>query len=182
MFENSFFDEKTHTLIEFFNTDWSPDKNIGHLTEPGHMMEWCWLIHWYARFSGKNVAAFAEKLYQAGVALGINAQTGLMINEMKITGEATNSASRLWPQTEFIKANIARARKGQKHADAYAANMIDKMFQYYLDVPVTGGWYDQRDSTGVAISDTMPSSTFYHIFCVAAEVDQYLKEHINGLY
>lgn len=176
MFEDIFFDAQTNTLLEYFNVDWTPDNKAGHLTEPGHMMEWCWLIHWYARLSGKNLNSFAEKLYQAGAALSVNTQTGLVINEMKITGEITNPASRLWPQTEYIKANIARARAGQEGADILAAKMIDKLFHYFLDAPVKGGWYDQRDAQGHITSNTMPSSTFYHIFCVATEVDKYLTE------
>lgn len=176
MFENSFFDTKTNTLLEFFDENWVPDEQTGHLTEPGHMMEWCWLLHWYARLSGKNVTRVSEKLYQAGAKLGMNMQTGLIINEMSLTGEITNPASRLWPQTEFIKANIARARAGQKDAEFSAASMIDKLFKFYLDVPIMGGWHDQRSVAGEVTSTIMPSSTFYHIFCVATEVDQYLKD------
>ncbi|PHR56641.1 MAG: hypothetical protein COA43_13535 [Robiginitomaculum sp.] len=176
MFENIFFHEKTDALLEFFDMDWMPDEKVGHLTEPGHMMEWCWLLHWYARVSGKTVTPLAEKMFQTGVKFGVNMQTGLIINEIQITGEVTKPESRLWPQTEFIKANIARARHGDNGADILAARMIDKLFSYYLDVPSNGGWHDQMSHEGAVIGDVMSSSTFYHIFCAAVEVDQYLKE------
>ncbi|MEE9273273.1 MAG: AGE family epimerase/isomerase [Robiginitomaculum sp.] len=176
LFTDKFFDISTNTLIEYFDTQWNPDQAIGHLTEPGHMMEWCWLIYWYARISKKDVTHFAEKLYHTGTTLGTNSHTKLIINEINIAGESTNSASRLWPQTEYVKANIARARAGKQGAEVLAANMINQIFRYYLDLPVKGGWYDQRDEFGELTSDTMPSSTFYHIFCMTAEIDQYFKQ------
>jgi mannose-6-phosphate isomerase len=80
----------------------------------------------------------------------------------------------LWPQTEYIKANIARAEAGLLGAEEKAANMIDKLFSYFLDVPVLGGWHDERDISGNIISNSMPASTFYHIFCVASEVQKYI--------
>jgi len=138
------------------------------------MMEWCWLIHWYSRLSGKNVTGYAESLYQTGVRIGTNNINGLIINEVHIQGKITNASSRLWPQTEYIKANIARAEAGLLGAEEAAADMIDKLFSYFLDVPVLGGWHDERDFSGDIISNSMPSSTFYHIFCVAAEVQKYI--------
>jgi len=174
MFESKFFDKNTLTLLEFFDNDWRPDTKTGHLTEPGHMMEWCWLIHWYSRLSGKNVTGYAESLYQTGVKIGINNVNGLIINKVHIQGKITNTSSRLWPQTEYIKANIARAEAGLLGAEEKAANMIDKLFSYFLDVPVLGGWHDERDISGNIISNSMPASTFYHIFCVASEVQKYI--------
>ncbi len=175
MFTDHFFEPKTQTLLEFFEQDWSPDAKTGDLTEPGHAMEWAWLIHWYARLSGNDAAKYAEKLYQAGVKMGTNPKTGLIINECTIDGRITKGESRLWPQTEYIKANVARARAGHKDGYDNAAQMIDKMFHYYLDTPVMGGWHDQRDADGVITSHNMSSSTFYHIFCCAAEA-QYLAD------
>ena len=99
MFESKFFDKNTLTLLEFFDNDWRPDTKTGHLTEPGHMMEWCWLIHWYSRLSGRNITDYAENLYQTGVRIGTNNVNGLIINEVHIQGKITNASSRLWPQT-----------------------------------------------------------------------------------
>jgi mannose-6-phosphate isomerase len=143
IFKNKFFDESTHALLEFFDQNWLPDTEKGDLIEPGHMMEWCWLINWYADLSIKNVTDYAEKLYQAGIKLGTNYTTGLIINEVHIKGGKTNTSSRLWPQTEYIKANIARAEKGFNDAEDAVTEMIDKLFSYFLDVPTIGGWHDE---------------------------------------
>ena len=176
IFKNKFFDESTHALLEFFDQNWLPDTEKGDLIEPGHMMEWCWLIHWYERLSIKNVTDYAEKLYQAGIKLGTNDTTGLIINEAHIKGWKTNTSSRLWPQTEYIKANIARAEKGFNDAEDAVTEMIDKLFSYFLDVPAIGGWHDERDFTNGVISNSMPASTFYHIMSAAAEVHRYINK------
>jgi mannose-6-phosphate isomerase len=176
IFKNKFFDESTHALLEFFDQNWLPDTKKGDLVEPGHMMEWCWLIHLYERLSIKNVSDYAEKLYQAGIKLGTSYITGLIINEVHIKGRKTNTSSRLWPQTEYIKANIARAEKGFNDAEDAAAEMIDKLFSYFLDVPTIGGWHDERDFSNNLISNSMPASTFYHIMSAAAEVHRYINE------
>lgn len=170
LFTQSFFDQQTGTLLEFFDADWNSDPATGHLTEPGHMMEWSWLLNWYGRLTGTEVNHYAERLYKVGVEIGTNLKTGLLCNETDLTGSVTRPDSRLWCQTEYIKANIARARNGQADAAQLAGNMIDLIFKNYLDVPVKGGWHDERDADGKLKSCNMPSSTFYHIFCAAAEV------------
>jgi len=175
LFENYFFDKDTGTLLEFFESDWSPDITVGDLTEPGHMMEWCWLLYDYGRLSGKDVSGYAERLYAVGCEIGTNKKTGLLINEAKIHSSVTNGDSRCWIQTEYIKANIARARAGHEGADSQCADMIDMLFENYLIVPEQGGWYDQINANGDVISKNMPSSTFYHLFCAAAEVDAYMR-------
>ncbi len=175
LFENYFFDKDTGTLLEFFESDWSPDPKTGKLIEPGHMMEWCWLLYKYGRLSGKDISGFAERLYGVGCAIGTNKKTGLLINEATIYGDITKPDSRCWIQTEHIKANVARARAGYADATDQCAYMIGKLFKNYLTVPVAGGWHDQRSAYGVVTSNTMPSSTFYHLFGAAVEVHDYLN-------
>ena len=172
LFEKHFYDSEHKTLLEFFEDDWTPHKETGDITEPGHLMEWAWLIYNYARLSGrKDVIAYADAMFETAMATGMNAETGLLRNEVLKDGTVTRGNSRLWPQTEFIKASVVRARAGVPGALDDAAMMIDRMFTYYLDVPVAGGWHDERNEDGDVISKDMPSSTFYHIFCAAAEVD-----------
>ncbi len=171
LFEKYFWNAEHKTLLEFFSEDWSPDSDTGALTEPGHLMEWAWLIYNYARLSGRDVTHYADAMFETAITSGINPKTGLLRNEIHKDGTVTRGESRLWPATEFIKASVVRARAGVPGALDDAAMMIDRMFEYYLDVPVTGGWHDQRDEDGNVTSTDMPSSTFYHIFCATAEVD-----------
>jgi len=171
LFEKHFWDAEHKTLLEFFNEDWSPHAETGALTEPGHLMEWAWLIYNYARLSGRNVTRYADAMFETAIKTGVNPVTGLLRNEVHKDGTVTRGDSRLWPATEFIKASAVRARAGVPGALDDAAGHIDLLFKYYLDTPVKGGWYDERDAAGELTGTDMPSSTFYHIFCAAAEVD-----------
>lgn len=138
-----------HNTLQLDITGSAPRKT-GNLTEPGHMMEWCWLLYWYGRLSGVNVQPEAEQLYKVGVAIGSNPKTSLLYNETDIHGKVTKADSRLWCQTEYIKANIARASAGHAEAAQAAADMIDLMFTHYLDVPKIGGWHDERNADEVS--------------------------------
>jgi len=53
LFEAHFYDKKTGVLLEFFNPDWSPYGDGGPI-EPGHMMEWAWLLACYSEISGRD--------------------------------------------------------------------------------------------------------------------------------
>ena len=53
---------------------------------------------------------------------------------------------------------------------------IKSLFKYYLDTQIKGGWIDQVDVYGKAITNVMPTSTFYHLFSAASEVAGYVDE------
>ena len=46
LFKSKFIDSHTDFLLEYFDNDWNP-VNGGGPIEPGHMMEWCWLLREY---------------------------------------------------------------------------------------------------------------------------------------
>ena len=50
-----------------------------------------------------------------------------------------------------------------------------RLERHYLSHPVRGGWYDQFDSDGKSLIDTIPASSFYHVFCAVAEAEQVLE-------
>ncbi|MCG8369814.1 MAG: AGE family epimerase/isomerase, partial [Proteobacteria bacterium] len=53
LFADRFFDRRSGFLLEFFDDDLQPAcGEAGRLAEPGHMMEWVWLLRWYERVSG----------------------------------------------------------------------------------------------------------------------------------
>ena len=52
-----------------------------------------------------------------------------------------------------------------------ATDAIDGLFTHYLNAPPWGGWIDKLSSEGKTLTETMPSSTFYHLFCAASEAD-----------
>lgn len=175
LFKDHFFDPKTGVLLEFFNSDWSPEGDGGP-TEPGHMMEWVWILQGYARISGKNIQPYIVTLYDNAIKYGWNEKLGLICDAVNIDGSPHSLTLRTWPQTELIKASVARA--GVEASDEMfkaAADAIEGLFKYYLSVPIKGGWADKLSADGEIISTVMPTSTFYHLFCAAAEADALAK-------
>ena len=172
LFKDHFFDSETGLLLEYFNPDWSPEGDGGP-TEPGHMMEWVWLLHCYSEISGWDMRQYMKTLYDNAIKYGWNDKLGLICDSVNIDSSPHSPTLRTWPQTELLKASIARAATdGSDEMYAAAAETIDALFKYYLSVPVEGGWADKLSPEGEIISTVMPTSTFYHLFCAAAEADK----------
>lgn len=175
LFKNYFFDVKNQCVLEYFTNDWNPvDRNYARV-EPGHMMEWCWLLEWYGRLSGKTVKQYADALFVSAIKNGLNPVTGLLIDEYRLDRCISKTSSRLWPQTEFIKACLARHRLGHEDALAHAALVIETLFAFYLNTPLLGGWHDSLSGTGKVCSSQMPASTFYHLACVVNELEKIIN-------
>ena len=174
LFESYFFSPESGDIIEFFNEDWSRAPNNGGPVEPGHMMEWCWLLRGYERLSGHDMTLYADQLFGRALEIGLNSKLGFLVDSVQDGTQSTTLRS--WPQTEYLKACIAQARAGHKGMEAQAARLIDRMFDTYLNTDIDGGWHDKLSHTGEVSSAVMPTSTFYHWFCAAAEVSNYLGE------
>ena len=172
LFEQYFFDHKTHIIHEYFDQDWHISPQSEEAIEPGHMFEWCWLLHWFAEHHPGKATHYAEKLFRKARQIGLNPKTGLVVNRATAKGKITDGQSRLWPQAEFIKACAARMQQGHSNAGGDASRMIDLVFEYYLGTPTAGGWHDLRGANGALRSTTMPASTFYHIFGMIAETER----------
>jgi mannose-6-phosphate isomerase len=171
LFKSVFFDSKTGAILEFFNADWSPLEGDGGPAEPGHMMEWCWILCQYQRLSGVDVNEYVDALFNSALHFGWNEKLGLICNATHLDNRPANPNLRTWPQTEIIKASVAQAAAGQLEKIRMATATIESLFETYLNVGIEGGWADELDPDGKIISTTMPTSTFYHFFCAVAEVE-----------
>ena len=172
LFKGDFFNLRNQCLIEYFNNDWTPKDLSRARVEPGHMMEWCWLLEWYGRLRDRQVKQYVDALYNSAIKNGLNKETGFLTNEYRLDGTISNGSSRLWPQTEFIKACIARYKLGHTDALAQAATIIENLFKYFLHTPLCGGWHDSLDGEGNVNSSQMPASTFYHLACAVNELEK----------
>lgn len=179
LFKTRFLDERTHLLHEFFTDDWSLHPEKGDRIEPGHMMEWCWLLSKYAGIKRINLYTEIEAIYDQAMKLGINPKTGLLWDEMQASGTVTKATHRSWSLTEYLKASIAMASYGNVDAEKRIPALVDMIFDYYLNQPVKGGWIDCLNSDGEAISTTMPASTFYHYICASVELDTYATRNLR---
>ena len=85
------------------------------------------------------------------------------------SGTIVEDGKRLWPQTEAIKAHLARHELlGDPNAAGRARAHLAMMFDRYIDAdsPV---WRDRLARDGSGMSDHIPASTLYHLFLCIAE-------------
>ena len=89
-----------------------------------------------------------------------------MVNSLGQIGKASR---RLWPQTELLKAALARYEKtNDQTALLIAHGTLKTMFYDYLS-DTHGAWIDQMDSDGQPIIDFIPTSSLYHLFVAISE-------------
>lgn len=170
LFKTRFFDPQYHIVREFFDADWTvSDGALGETAEPGHAVEWVWLLWMFERRTDIDTSDYARKLYDKALENG----NRFLNDEEDITGAPRRETKRLWVQTELIKAHLAQTERGDKSARDKAANIIAKFRNTYLKE--SGTWVDQIDATGTPIADTIPTSTFYHIICMIYEAQRVAK-------
>lgn len=167
LFEAHFFCEDTHTISEFFTRDWKlAAGDIGQTAEPGHAMEWVWLLGQYTKASGIDTTRYRKALYARAIA-----ERDIFLNdEEDASGNIRRETKRLWVQTEVIKAHLAQAECGFKGSADMAAATIDALFGPYL-TPL-GLWNDQINACSANVAATIPVSTFYHLLCMAVEAER----------
>lgn len=170
LFTTHFYDAEKQVLFEFYEEDWQRCRDTrGDLVEPGHLMEWVWLLDWYSRCTGEDVSQYTNALYKKGLSIGID-KAGLLYDTLTYDGKIIDSRKRLWPMTEFIKASLVQARTGNPQAEALAIKGVDDLFTYFLTTPTAGAYIDQRGANNDIINDYAPASTLYHLIGVVMEL------------
>jgi len=155
------------TISEFFEADWTLTSGAkGQTAEPGHAVEWVWLLGQYHKVTGENVSLYQTALYRNALL----ERSWFLNDEEDKSGEIRRETKRLWVQTEVIKAHLAMAEAGAPGARDMAAATIEALFPPYLTAD--GLWNDQINACGINIAATIPVSTFYHILCMAAESER----------
>lgn len=164
LFKQNIFDSKHHIIREFFDEDWNYYADPqGNSAEPGHGVEWVWLLGQYENLSGADTSEYARLLYDRA----FSGQPDFLNDEEDVGGNIRRDTKRLWVQTEVVKCHLAQAERGLAGSADMAAAAIEGLFQYYLNND--GSWVDQIDGSGKPIAKTIPVSTFYHVICMAAE-------------
>ncbi len=176
LFQSHFFDETHGVLFEFFDDSWTRLPNAkGDTVEPGHMMEWVWLLDWYHRRTGRPVAHYTKALYARGLEIGMD-KSGLLFDAVSYTGDVIDRNKRCWGITELIKASLVQIREGNPNAEAIAVKGVDDLFTYYLCASTPGSYVDQRGANDEVVVDVAPASTLYHLIVAAME----LLDHVNA--
>lgn len=140
--------------------------------EPGHSMEWVWLLGWHSRLLGEPYPEFGRKLYAR--ALQTLDDRGRALMQVATNGDVTDPSRRLWSQTETLKAHLCMIEQtdGAESAAAEerAAACGLAMLEDWLQPAIAGGWHDHFDAGGKLISKDMPASSGYHLYCAIAEL------------
>jgi mannose-6-phosphate isomerase len=152
-----------HVLGEFFDDNWQVLQPV--VAEPGHHCEWAWLLHRHARLSGGPVPAEAAMLQDFVDRHGHNPDTGALWDGVAQDGQVVAAGSRLWPQTERLKAEaMRRPRMPERMAGARTA------LSAYLRPE--GLWHERRLPDGGFSQEPAPASSLYHLTCGILEAER----------
>lgn len=165
VFRSKFWHAETGAVTEYFDKSWSRLDEDGDVVEPGHCLEWAWLFE-----VGFNDVELSDGLTGFARKHGLNRDRGVAINEVLLDGAVRDGAARLWPQTERLKAAMARFSRTGSAAEADEAVAAYKGLALYFDVPKIGVWRDRMNADGSWLEEAAPASSFYHIVCALTEL------------
>jgi mannose/cellobiose epimerase-like protein (N-acyl-D-glucosamine 2-epimerase family) len=171
-----FIDAQSGALREFFDGQWSPAEGVqGRVVEPGHQFEWAWLLLRWGGPKHARAKSAALKLIDIGESHGV--RNGLAVNSLLDDFSAHDPGSRLWPQTERLKAAALAARlTGEARYYAMTVAAAEGIMRY-LECPIPGLWYDRIDAAGKLVDEPAPASSFYHLVAAVAEISALARLH-----
>ena len=160
----AFFHEESGALIEYFDAELAPlAGEEGRVVEPGHCFEWAWLFETLAEWGMPEAIGISDRVTRFARRHGLDPERGVAINEVMLDGAVRNPAARLWPQTERLKAALARYRRtGETAERAEAAAAYAGLVQYFA-TPKRGAWRDKLRADGSWVDEPAPGSSMYHI-------------------
>jgi len=142
-------------VLEYYGQEWQTDGER-KVVEPGHQFEWAWLLSRLSRH-GRSQGDAAAALMNFAHHHGRDEQSGLLYGELDLTGEVVTAAVRVWPHTEWLKAEVT---SGTSAGVVAAWSAIDR----FLQVPTRGLWTEIWDPANRQFSDgPAPATTLYHI-------------------
>lgn len=169
LFDRVLVDSDSGAVRELFDAQWRPLQPGGrNLVEPGHQMEWAWLLREWQRLSGNNVDSRVQRLITHATAFGIDFERGIVQGNVLESGEVISSPSRVWQQTEAIRALCCEDSTGTLWPGSVSL-LTENLLRNFLLSDLNGGWIDQLDPSGKPSVDYMPASTLYHL--VGAAID-----------
>ena len=165
-------DHATGTIAEVFTTRWSPVAHHGKIrVEPGHQLEWAWLLLEFLRLSPDSNSRPA--VLDAAIRLGEQGLKPLMhgggaiCDAVSTKGEMMERSVRIWPQTEAIRLLKDYGHLWPEQARQYLPFLTASLITQFLPARLNGGWFDHLDCAGMPLVNYMPASSLYHIYGAA---------------
>lgn len=174
LFKHHFFDQQAGILGEYYTENWliAPCQ-AREIVEPGHQYEWIWLLQEYNRLTGINqYQEEINRLFSFNRHHSIDQQTGLVADKVRRDGTLTHKSSRLWVQTEALRATcLKQDEKSYHHLSQILYNLL---YRYFNHCPA-GTWQDQLDNNYAYNNTKIPTSSFYHIMSGYIQLDKTIK-------
>jgi N-acylglucosamine 2-epimerase/mannose-6-phosphate isomerase len=179
LFRNKLFDGQT--LAEYFDADWNraPGRD-GRLVEPGHQLEWAWILIRYGKLTGEDTTVLAEGLVNFAEAHGVDPVTSRTMQVVLDDGAPVDAGARTWPNTERIKAHLALFEATGKDPRAAVAASARLLLDEYFNTAIPGLWLERFTADGKPDANDVPASTLYHVFLAFTEVLR-LQDQIEAL-
>ncbi|MBV8594382.1 MAG: AGE family epimerase/isomerase, partial [Caulobacteraceae bacterium] len=158
------FDGDRGTIREAFGTGWTsaPEADSPGI-EPGHQYEWAWLLsRWRAGEGSSAAMAAARRLFEGGER-GVDPATGLVLDLVGADYAPLKTTSRLWPQTERLKAWLVFDPPGPGPADGASAIQALAATERFLTTRIPGLWRDRPGAAWRDEGETVLASSFYHL-------------------
>jgi mannose/cellobiose epimerase-like protein (N-acyl-D-glucosamine 2-epimerase family) len=173
--KTKFFQPASGTLPEYFDIDWNPIGGAKAVWEPGHHMEWSWLLSEYERLSGNQATDLADRLMLVAYRDGVF-PAGIIVDEVSGEGIALKKSHRSWPLAEAAKAQAVRLKSGDPLVAHRLAAAVDGLYDRHLSGLTPGLWFDHFDEDDLLLPDYVPASTLYHITLGVLVADAVLPE------
>jgi len=167
LFLSRFFDEETGSLVEFMTEALAPlPGDRGGLREPGHHFEWVWLLlDYHGKSRDVRVLKPAQALYASASAHGLAHRGDAfdVVESMTRDGRPVSGDRLLWPQTEYVKAEVAR------HVHLDAAGALDAARAHFSRIrrvyfrEASPLWRNRLDAQGAALDSFVPARVLYHV-------------------
>ena len=114
--------------------------------------------------------ANAGALFEFAERFGRGHEGGLIFDEVLDDGMPRTRSYRLWPTTEALKAHLARFESCGALDIGRLTETLDSLFQRFLAAPRAGVWIDRLNARLEPTIDTVPASSFYHVFLALSEL------------
>lgn len=148
----------TDVLVEEFDENLSsPVAGVPAYFEPGHHLEWAWLLSTASERGLGDEVLLGRRLAKKALSSGFSGATGLLFGQVRIADAVPQSEVRLWPHAEWLRATTVIQDIASSQDQAEQA-----LFQF-LNVKIPGLWSERFSPDTGFCTQPSPASTLYHI-------------------